>query len=63
MKKIEIKKNMLTREKLSNPFSNLSINKRLIKSDAIDLENNFIINELDNGYFQIKPIDSSKKIK
>ncbi|WP_117879897.1 hypothetical protein [Aureibaculum luteum] len=52
----------LTRGKLSNPFSNATIHSRIQKSGAIDLRNNSKCVEK-NGYFEVKIIDRSKKLK
>ena len=55
-------KENLTREKLSNPFSNASISSRIKMSGAIDLRNNSEWSER-NGYVKVKIIDSNKKLK
>ena len=52
----------LTRDRLSNPFSNSSIHYRIKKSGALDLRNNSLWTEK-NGYSHVKPIDKTKKLK
>jgi hypothetical protein len=51
----------ITREFLANPFTE-PYEERLRKSGAIDLKDNYIIEELANGYDCIIPIDENKKI-
>jgi hypothetical protein len=51
----------LIRENLTNPFSNDTLEERLIKSGAIDLRDNYIIEDLGNGYSRTIPIDENKK--
>jgi hypothetical protein len=64
MKRVENRKEgFLTREKLENPHSTIDFKERLIRSGAIDLENNHNIIDLGNGYVQIVPIDPTKKLK
>ncbi len=52
----------LSREFLANPFSNMSYHERLVKSGAVDLRDNCIIEDLGNGYERIIVIDENKKI-
>jgi hypothetical protein len=53
----------INREYLANPFSNLSYHERLVQSGAIDLTDNCIIEDLENGYCKIIPIDDTKLVK
>jgi hypothetical protein len=62
MKKFKENK-QLSREFLANPFSNESLHERLIKSGAIDLRDNCIIEDLENGYSRIIVIDENNKLK
>ena len=50
------------RDFFSNPFTNKSINERLVKSGAIDMFNNSVKVEC-NGYCKFKPIDENKLLK
>lgn len=61
MKKIKFKNK--SRESLANPFSNETYHERLIKSGAIDLIDNWIIEDLGNGYSRIIIIDETKLVK
>ncbi len=64
MKRVENRKEgFLTREILENPHGKIDLQERLIRSGAIDLENNHKIVDLKNGYVQIVPIDPRKKLK
>lgn len=56
-------KEEISREKLANPFSNESINERLVESDALDLTDNHTFIELNNGYIEIQVIDKTKSLK
>lgn len=56
-------KKRVSRENLANPFDNMSYHERLVKSGAIDLEDNCVIEYLGNGYEQIKIIDENKKVE
>lgn len=56
-------KKSISREKLANPFSNESIEDRLIESDALDLVENHAILEIKNGYIDIKAINKKKYLK
>lgn len=55
-----MKDERISREYLSNPFVNEDYKDRLIKSNAIDLRDNCIIEDLGNGYARISPIDEHK---
>lgn len=61
--KITTRKQMLTRQKLENPFSHKTYHKRLVKSKAIDLTDNMTIEDLGNGYNKITPINKKKLVK
>jgi hypothetical protein len=52
-----------SRESLANPFSNETYHERLIKSGTIDLTDNCIIEDLDNGYSRTIIIDENKLVK
>jgi hypothetical protein len=62
MKQIKSDKR-ISRQDLDNPFHNMSYHDRLVKTGAIDLTDNCIIENLGNGYEKIKIIDESKKVK
>lgn len=51
----------LTRNKLANPFMNVSMMDRLKNNNSVDLRNNHTITHFENGYDRIEPIDSGKK--
>lgn len=53
----------LSRQYMENPFISEDYEERLEKSGAIDLRDNHIIIEKENGYCEIKPIDKNKKFK
>jgi hypothetical protein len=55
--------NSFSREKMANPFSNDSINDRLKRSNAKDLFNNQVWEDLGNGYFKSHIIDNNKNFK
>lgn len=42
------------------PFCNACYHDRLIASKAVDLRDNFRINDLGNGYSEVVPIDDTK---
>ncbi|AKN30665.1 hypothetical protein Ccar_07405 [Clostridium carboxidivorans P7] len=63
MKKLKIKQNKLSRQDLADPFRHMSYYERLLKAGSIDLQNNHIVEELEDGYIKIKPIDESKLVK
>ncbi len=52
-----------TREMLANPFIGIPMDERAEASNATDLTDNHIIEDLGNGYIVVKPIDETKKIK
>jgi len=60
MLRVIVEKNMRTREKIENPYLDESIETRLIKAKTINLRNNFILEDLQNGYFKITPKDANK---
>jgi len=60
MKTVIIRKKPLTRQFIANPNSDMTFNERLIKGNAIDLRDNHVIEELENGYWVIKPQNSDK---
>jgi hypothetical protein len=51
----------LTREMLSNPHADISLEERLVNSGAIDMGNNHTIVDLGNGYVRFVTIDPTKK--
>lgn len=53
----------ISREKLANPFSNETIKERLIKSKAIDMDNNHDWIDFNNGYSKIIIKDNKKLLK
>lgn len=53
---------MSHREKNAFPYLEISLEERLKKSGAIDLNDNHTISE-DGHYWTIKPIDETKKKK
>lgn len=55
MKKVVISKNRISRESLCNSFSNSTLRDRLIKSEAIDYNDNYFIEDLGNDYVRILP--------
>ncbi|AXI27487.1 hypothetical protein CIB87_28170 [Priestia megaterium] len=63
MAKIIVKKKIQSRRSLANPYSSDTLHHRLVQSGAIDLENNYVEEDLGKGYFSVKPIDKSKKLK
>lgn len=62
MKKIICKEKKINRHDLANPFRHMSYHERFRKANTIDLEDNFTIEDLGNGYGNIKPVDKSKTI-
>jgi len=60
--KIRISKlsNQLTRGKLANPFSHIPMSERLKKRKSIDLRDNHIVIEDNDGFVKVKPIDKTK---
>lgn len=62
MKSIVKKNNdLLTRKKLANSFSESSMSNRLHQVNSIDLRNNHKIDNLNNGFVKIVPINKSKR--
>ena len=55
--------NRITREYLSNKWKDIDYKDRLIKSNAVDLNNNSIIEDIGNGYIRILPKDKNKNYK
>ncbi|MGD6831418.1 hypothetical protein ACQCT5_04615 [Sutcliffiella halmapala] len=45
------------------PFPKETLYERLIKDKAIDMRNNYLIDQLEDGYVSVKPIDQSKLFK
>jgi len=60
--KICIKEKPVTRQSLANPFSE-SYDERLIKTKAVDLRDNYKIEDLGNGYCKVEPIDKTQIYK
>lgn len=60
---IEISNKRMSREYLANPFPKETYKERLIKSKSIDLRNNSVLEDLGNGYLNIKVINKEKLIK
>lgn len=60
---IEIRNKRISREYLANPFPKETYKSRLIKSNSIDLRDNIILENLGNGYLNIKIIDKGKILK
>ncbi len=48
---------------IHTPFPHSTFKERLIKEKAVDLRNNFVIKELEDGYFVVNPLDDKKLIK
>ncbi|MFJ7680334.1 hypothetical protein ACIQXQ_20105 [Peribacillus sp. NPDC097198] len=46
-----------------NPFPLETLHERLIKDKAIDMRDNFAIENLDDGYIVVRPIDFNKLYK
>lgn len=62
-KKIAHKRNKLTRQDLADTSINMTYHERLINAKSIDIKNNYIIEDLENGYIRIKIIDKNKLAK
>lgn len=58
MSKISFKKN-LTKD-AANPYSIETLRERLRKNKTIDYRNNYRLQQLDNNYVKITPIDKTK---
>ncbi|MBZ9616789.1 hypothetical protein [Clostridium estertheticum] len=63
MKKIICKQNNLSRQDLANPFRNMSYHERLVKARIVDIKDNFIVENLGNGYERVKVVDESKLVE
>lgn len=63
MKKIKVKQNKISRQDLADPFRHMSYYERLKMAKSVDLENNHTIEELEDGYIRIKPIDENKIVQ
>ena len=55
--------NDLSRRFLANPHQNTPLIELLKKNKSVDLRNNRIIIDHENGYDQIKPIDTEKRFQ
>lgn len=55
--------NSLSRKFLANPHQNTPLIELLKKNKSVDLRNNSIVIDHENGYYQIKPIDSEKRFQ
>lgn len=51
----------ITRQDISNPFRNITLEKKRIKSNSINLKDNFFIEDLGDGYSKIVPLNKEKK--
>ncbi|WP_017815237.1 hypothetical protein [Paenibacillus shenyangensis] len=60
---VRVRKNLLTSDKLANPFSDVPMEERLKKVKAIDLRDNYWIEDLGNGFGKIHAIDPTKIYK
>jgi hypothetical protein len=56
-------KSLVSHGKLANPFTNESINARLIKSKAIDTKENQKWIDLGKCYFKSEIINKKKRVK
>lgn len=63
MKKVKSKQNKISRQDLADPLKNMSYYERLKIAKAIDLTNNYIIEELEDEYIRIKAIDKNKIVQ
>lgn len=63
MKKVIKKDNRLSRETLTNSFPNETLQERLIRSKAIDYNENYTIEDFGNGYATISPKDKNKLLR
>ncbi|WP_159887962.1 hypothetical protein [Paenibacillus puerhi] len=57
------KSKTLSREWLSNPYSDLPLLKRLEKNGSVNLIQNNKVTDFGNGYDMIEPINSEKRFK
>lgn len=55
-------KNKITRQDLANPFKDISLQEKRKKAKSIDLKDNFLIQDLGNGYNKIIPINKNKRL-
>jgi hypothetical protein len=51
----------LSRRWLANQHQHLSLHERLKKNRSVDLRDNRIIEDLGNGYNEIKPVNPNKR--
>lgn len=58
-----VKKTLPSRNTLSNSYPSNTLQKRLIKNKAINMEKNSEETDLGGGYISIKPIDENKLYK
>lgn len=63
MKKVVKKDSRVSREMLTNSFPNETLKERLMRSRAIDFNENFTVENLGNGYMKILPKDENKLVK
>ncbi|WP_440110381.1 hypothetical protein [Paenibacillus sp. QZ-Y1] len=50
----------LTRSKLSNPHSHIPMSERLTRRKSIDLRDNHIVVDINDGFVKVVTIDTSK---
>lgn len=62
MNDIKTENKRISREFLANPFPLSTLEERMKKAGVIDLQDNCIIKEYDNDYFEIIPINKDKKL-
>jgi len=53
----------ITRNNIANPFLNINLEEKRNKAKSINLKDNYLIENLDNGYSKIIPIDTNKRFK
>ncbi|PEJ61999.1 hypothetical protein CN680_30130 [Bacillus pseudomycoides] len=53
----------LSRKCLANPHQNQTLLERLKINKSIDLRDNMVIVDSENGYSEVLPIDSNKRFK
>ena len=51
----------LTRQRLADPRSDLSLKELLSNSRSVDLRDNWVIQDLGNGYARVVPRDRSRR--
>lgn len=49
--------------KHKNPFPHNTLHDRLVKDKAVDMRNNYYVEQLNDGYVSIKPVDDTKLFK